>query len=103
MTSKDIEKLEKEVEADMNSDDEMVEDKPGLSRTMKNVIELIISELPKDKAWDENEICFRITEYFVNRFPGNRLEYQLKRMKMETTGKIKEAIEVYMTYYASAE
>lgn len=74
-----------------------------LSRTMKEVIEKIIAAAPAEKAFNENELLLMITDYFMDRFPGNKLEYQLKRMGMETTSQIRQAISIYMTRYASTK
>ena len=69
-----------------------------LSRTMRAIIDNIIQE-NGEAAFDENQLLFLISDYFVEKFPGNKLEYQLKRMKMETTADIKRAISIYMTRY----
>lgn len=74
-----------------------------LSRTMRSVIESAIASLPEEDAFNENKILFQISEYFVDRFPGGKLEYQLERMGMETTTKIKNAIQLYMTRYANTK
>jgi hypothetical protein len=69
-----------------------------LSRTMRAIIDNIIQE-NGEAAFDENQLLFLISDYFIEKFPGNKLEYQLKRMKMETTADIKRAISIYMTRY----
>lgn len=71
-----------------------------LSRTMKEIIEMAIASLPEEDAFNENKILFQITNYFVEKHEGDKLEYQLARMHMETTTKIKHAIQLYMTRYA---
>ena len=80
----------------------------GLSRTMKNIIEKVMSTMAPEDAFDENKLLFAITDYFMEKYPwdpdgdldkSDKLEYQLKRMKMETTGQIKQAITIYMTRY----
>lgn len=88
-STKDIEELN-------NNSDE-------LSRTMKGVIEKIIASNEPEIAFNENELLFLITDYFVSRFPGNKLEYQLKRMGMETTSQIRHAIGLYMSRYACTD
>lgn len=74
-----------------------------LSRTMKDYIEKAIESLPEEDAFNENKILFAITDIFMENYPGGKLEYQLERMGMETTSKIKKAIEIYMTRYAKTK
>lgn len=82
----------------MQNEVKINENNVELSRTMRAIIEKIIEE-NGEVAFDENKLLFLITNYFIEKFPGNKLEYQLKRMKMETTQDIKRAISVYMTRY----
>ena len=70
-----------------------------LSRTMRSIIENVIASMPAEDAFDENKLLLAITDYFMNKYPGDKLEYQLRRMKMETTSQIKQAITIYMTRY----
>ena len=70
-----------------------------LSRTMRSIIENVIESMPAEDAFDENKLLLAITDYFMNKYPGDKLEYQLRRMKMETTSQIKQAITIYMTRY----
>lgn len=74
-----------------------------LTRTMKEMIEAAINVLPEEDAFNENKILFQITEFLIDKHPGDKLEYQLTRMHMETTTKIKQAIRVYMARYARVE
>ena len=71
----------------------------ALSRTMREIIEKVISAMEPEDAFDENKLLLAITDYFIEKYPGDKLEYQLKRMKMETTNQIKQAIAIYMTRY----
>lgn len=80
----------------------MGENNMELSRTMRAIIDSIIEE-HGEVAFDENELLFLITDYFIEKFPGNKLEYQLKRMKMETTAQIRQAIAIYMTRYMNVK
>lgn len=73
--------------------------KVKLTRGTKRLIEQAIRELEPEKRNNRIEICARIAQILEERFDGDNLTYQLKRMDLQTTGKILEKIDTYWYKY----
>lgn len=61
---------------------------------------LIKESIEKKQTTNRHELCSYICECLEERFAGETLDYQLKRMDLETTGDILEAIDTYMYKHA---
>lgn len=61
---------------------------------------LIKESIEKKQTTNRSELCEYICECLEERFTGETLDYQLKRMDLETTGDILEAIDTYMYKHA---
>ena len=84
-----------------------------LTREVKNIIIEAIDSLPDDLKNDDYAICDRFAEITVNRYIGDpnaeefmvkritnhdNFEYQLNRMKVQTTKQIMEKIYLFKLY-----
>lgn len=63
-----------------------------ITRGTKSLIKEAIKETNSSNRFD---ILACVTSKLEEKFPGATLDYQLKRMDLETTGKILEAIDTY--------
>lgn len=63
-----------------------------MTRGTKALIKEAIKTTQSSNRFD---ILTYMTDKLEERFPGGTLDYQLKRMNLETTGKILEAIDTY--------
>lgn len=63
-----------------------------MTRGTKNLIKEAIQET---KSCNRYDILFYMTEKLEERFPGGTLDYQLKRMNLQTTSQILDAIDTY--------
>lgn len=73
-------------------------EKQKMTRGTKNLIVEAIQDLEVNspgKQNNRNEICNKMVELIFERFDGANLDYQTKRMKIETTGQILNWIEEY--------
>ena len=61
---------------------------------------LIKESIEKANTTNRHELCSYICEVLEERFTGDTLDYQLKRMDLETTGDILDAIDTYMYKHA---
>lgn len=73
--------------------------KVKLTRGTKRLIEQAIREIEPEKRNNRIELCARIAQILEDRFEGDNLTYQLKRMDLQTTGKILEKIDAYWYKY----
>lgn len=64
-----------------------------LTRGTRDIVKTTINEA---KTTNRHELCGIIAENLEQKFKGNTLDYQLSRMKLETTGDILDAIDTYM-------
>jgi len=72
-----------------------------LTRGTKKIIEQAIESVDPDKRNNRIELCRRIAEMLEERFEGDNLTYQLRRMGLETTGSILEKIDTYWYKYGN--
>lgn len=79
----------------------MSKDAVKLTRGTKKIIEQAIQSVDPDKRNNRIELCSRIAEMLEERFEGDNLTYQLKRMDLETTGRILEKIDTYWYKYGN--
>lgn len=63
-----------------------------LTRGVKDLIQEAISLTNSSNRY---VICYKIAEMVEKKYPGLTLEYQLERMKLETTGDILKAIDTF--------
>ena len=63
-----------------------------LTRGTKELIKQAIQETQSNNRY---LLCEKIAEMVENKYGGLNLEYQLKRMNIQTTGKILQAIDTY--------
>lgn len=57
---------------------------------------LIMSAIERTGDLNRAKLCEAISDELCDKFQGDSLEYQLKRMKLETTKDINNAIDTYM-------
>ncbi|RKO61850.1 hypothetical protein [Caldibacillus debilis] len=72
-----------------------------LTRGTKKIIEEAIKSVEPEKRNNRIVLCARIAQMLEERFEGDNLTYQLKRMDLQTTGKILEKIDMYWYKYGS--
>lgn len=65
----------------------------------RGTLDLIKEAIEETGSTNRYEICRKMAENVENRYGGLSLEYQLKRMKIETTGDILRAIDAYFFKY----
>lgn len=65
----------------------------NITRTVKKYIVEAIEETNSNNRY---ELCFYISDLLEKAFKGEVLEYQLKRMDLNTTGDILKVIDTYM-------
>jgi len=73
-------------------------EKKKMTRGTKKLVEdaiLILSENEPSKKNNTNAICEKMVDILMARFDGANLDYQLKRMDLQTTGRIIEKIDEY--------
>lgn len=75
------------------------ESKKNLSRGTKELIRKAIIET---KSFDRHVLCYAISQMCEEKYGGYKLDYQLTRMNIETTGKILNAIDIFLTHYGSS-
>ncbi|MEK3956002.1 MULTISPECIES: hypothetical protein [unclassified Psychrobacillus] len=63
-----------------------------LTRGTKLMIEEIVKAETRINRY---EICDRLVQSVMEKYPGSALDYQVKRMNIETTGKVLQAIDTY--------
>ena len=63
-----------------------------LTRGTKDLIRQAIQETHSN---NRNVLCSKVCEIVENRYSGLNFEYQLKRMKIETTKQVLTAIDIY--------
>ena len=73
-----------------------MEEQRQLTRVTKDLIKKAIQETGSS---NRNVLCEYIASLVEAKYDGLHLEYQLKRMNLETTGKILEAIDTYFYRY----
>lgn len=79
----------------------MSTDTVKLTRGTKKIIEQAIESVEPDMRNNRIELCARVSEMLEDRFEGDNLSYQLKRMDLQTTGRILEKIDTYWYKYGS--
>lgn len=79
----------------------MSKNKVKLTRGTKKLIEQAIQSIEPEKRNNRIELCSRIAQILEERFTGDNLTYQLKRMDLETTGRILEKIDTYWYKYGN--
>ncbi|AFV22052.1 MULTISPECIES: hypothetical protein [Bacillus] len=70
-----------------------------LTRGTKKLIQTAIDEVKPGYENNRYEICAKIAEIVEERYEGFNLDYQLKRMGLETTKSILEKIDMYFYKY----
>lgn len=64
----------------------------------KSTINLIEQAIERTKSQNRYVLCEEIASLLENKFQGENLTYQTKRMKLDTTKKILSAIDCYLSY-----
>lgn len=67
-----------------------------ITRGAKELIKQAIQETQSNNRY---VICEKIAEMVEEKYAGLNLEYQLKRMKLQTTGEILKAIDTFFYKY----
>jgi len=75
--------------------------KVKLTRGTKKIIEQAISSVEPESQNNRIVLCEKISNMLEERFEGDNLTYQLKRMDLETTGRILEKIDTYWYKYGN--
>lgn len=65
----------------------------------KITIDLIKQAIEESKSYDRFVLCNTITEILEKRYEKTNMEYYLKRIELEDTGKILDAIDLYFYTY----
>lgn len=76
-------------------------EKKKMTRGTKKLIESAISNLAPEKQNNSNAICEKMVEILFERFDGNNLDYQARRMGIDSTGKILNILDDYFMRYPS--
>ncbi|MFF2531570.1 hypothetical protein ACFVS2_21920 [Brevibacillus sp. NPDC058079] len=63
-----------------------------LTRRTKELIKTAIEQTQSNNRY---ELCEKIADMVESKYNGLNLEYQLKRMELQTTGQILKAIDTY--------
>ena len=74
-------------------------EKKKMTRGTKKLIETAISSLEPEKQNNSNAICEKMVEILFERFEGANLDYQVRRMNIESTGKILDKLDDYFLRY----
>lgn len=74
----------------------MLSNDKNFKRLTRGTKSLIKESIEKAGTTNRHELCDYICECLEERFAGETLDYQLKRMDLVTTGDILEAIDTYM-------
>lgn len=72
-----------------------------LTRGTKKIIEQAIESVEPEKRNNRIELCYRVAQILEERFEGDNLPYQLKRMDLETTKSILEKIDIFWYKYGN--
>lgn len=72
-----------------------------LTRGTRKIIEQAIESVNPESRNNRIVLCERISQMLEERFEGDNLTYQLRRMDLETTGRILEKIDTYWYKYGS--
>ena len=78
-------------------------EKKKMTRGTKKLIETAISSLEPGKRNNSNAICEKMVDILFERFEGANLDYQAKRMDIESTGKILDKLDDYFQRYPNRE
>lgn len=76
-------------------------EKKKMTRGTKKLIETAIDQLEPEKRNNSNAICEKMVDILFERFDGNNLDYQIKRMGIESTGQILDKLDDYFLRYRS--
>lgn len=79
----------------------MTKDNVKLTRGTKKIIEQAIESVDPEQRNNRIELCAKISEMLEDRFEGDNLSYQLRRMDLQTTGRILEKIDTYWYKYGN--
>ena len=66
-------------------------------RVTRGSRKIIKEVIVRNDTLDPNELLPLVCEELWNRYEGEQFDYQLKRMRLETTGQVKRAIEEVLT------
>lgn len=73
------------------------------SRKRVPLIEQAISQLEDSRKYNRYAICEQLAEIMINKYKGNNLDYQSRRMGMATTKEMLQAIDVYFYKHFKAK
>lgn len=74
-------------------------EKKKMTRGTKKLIEEAILNLEPAKKNNSIAICEKMVDLLFERFDGLNLDYQIKRMDIESTGKILDKLDEYFERY----
>ena len=74
----------------------MTNQKREIKKLTRGTKALIKDAIISTKSSNRNDLCEYIANELESRFKGDTLTYQLKRMDLQTTGKILSAIDTYV-------
>ena len=80
-----------------------MEDKRELKKITRRTKGYIKEAIDHTGSLNRYELCEHIAGSLENNFKGDTLDYQLKRMNLETTRDILDAIDTYMYKYSKSE
>ena len=72
-----------------------------LTRGTRKIIEQAIENVTPEDRNNRIALCEQISLMLEERFEGDNLNYQLRRMDLETTGRILEKIDTYWYKYGN--
>lgn len=73
--------------------------KTKITRGTKKLIERAILNLDPERQNNSNAICEKMVDILFERFDGANLDYQAKRMGIDSTGKILNVLEEYFQHH----
>lgn len=68
-------------------------DKNKIIKITRGTKKIITDVIKENNEFERHKILCLVCECLVEKFKGKQLEYQLKRMNLETTSKVLEAID----------
>ena len=78
----------------------MLSNDKNFKKLTRGTKSLIKESIEKTKTTNRNDLCAYICGELEEKFAGETLDYQLKRMDLQTTGDILDAIDTYMYKHA---
>lgn len=84
-----------EIMQEKNNEEVVKNERGHSSRTRSKLIKLAIDACAPEDKYNVYKVCEQLAEIMVNRYKKDTLEYQAKRMGLDTTKKMMKHINMY--------